>query len=51
MYGIYSEAANEQRVAACVTEFFHLASDSLFVFPLLLLLPSPGGSILFEYAM
>ena len=45
MYGIYSEVANEQRVAACVMEKLYLASDSLVVFCLSLLVLSPSGSI------
>jgi hypothetical protein len=45
MYGIYSEAVNEQTVTACVMEKLYLASDSLVVFRLSLLAPSPCGSI------
>ena len=45
MYGIYPEAANEQKVAACVMEKLYLASDSLAVIRLLLLAPSPSASI------
>ena len=32
MYGIYSEAVDEQTVAACVMEKLYFASDSLVVF-------------------